>query len=75
MVQGFFWVVGRSTDVFGFRLLSAFDHPCHLKSGVPPPPPGSGRGAASQEVLAVAAKFKCGNDIVCKIVVFNQPNS
>ena len=39
MVQGFFWVVGRSRDVFGFPFLSPFDHPCHLKSGVPPPPP------------------------------------
>ena len=24
-------------DFFGFRFLSPFDHPCHLKSGVPPP--------------------------------------
>ena len=28
----------------------------------------------SQEVLAVPAKFNFGSDIVCKTVVFNQPN-
>ena len=66
MVEGFFWVVGWSRDVF--------DDPCHLKCGVSPPSLGSGRGSVSQEVLAVAAKFKCGNGIVCKTVVFNQPN-
>jgi len=27
-------------DFFGSWLLAPFDHPCHLKSRVPPPPPG-----------------------------------
>ena len=43
-MQGFFWVVGRSRDVFGFRFLLPFDDPCHLKCGVFSPSPGGGRG-------------------------------
>ena len=29
----------RSNAFFGFWFLAPFDHPCHLKSGVSPPPP------------------------------------
>ena len=29
----------RSNAFFGFWFLAPFDHPCHLKSGISPPPP------------------------------------
>lgn len=38
LVKGFFGVVvGSPRDVFGFCFLPQLDHPCHLKSWVPPP--------------------------------------
>ena len=40
---GFFLgCVGSPRDFFGFLFLPSFDHPHHLKSGVPPPPPPPG---------------------------------
>ena len=37
-VQGFVWwvSVGSRRDFWGFLFLPPFDHPCRLKSGVPP---------------------------------------
>jgi len=32
------------------------------------------RVSESRSAGSLAAKFKCGNEIVCKTVVFNQPN-
>ena len=40
MLQGFFWVLIETLGIFGgFLFLPPFDHLCHLKSGVPSPPP------------------------------------
>ena len=40
MVQGFFLLLIETLGIFGrFLFLPPFDHLCHLKSGVPSPPP------------------------------------
>ena len=45
--------LGKSAwDFLGFQVLPPFDHPCHLKSGVPPPasyPRGKLKGAQCSE--------------------------
>ena len=33
--------VGSPRNFFGFCVLALLEHPCHLKSGVHPPPPGT----------------------------------
>ena len=44
LVQGFWGVLFEALGIsWGVLFLPPFDHPCHLKSGVPPlPPPWAG---------------------------------
>ena len=66
LVQGFFWVLFEAQGIFlGFDFFPAFHHPCHLKSGVPlPPPPSLGlipsmiRARVIQSFAIIAIIFK-----------------
>ena len=46
-VSDFWGIKFWCRDFFGFWFLPPFDHPCHLKSGGFPPPPGSISGSIS----------------------------
>ena len=39
---GVFWILFKALGIFGVSFLPPFNHPCHLKSRVPPPPPIQG---------------------------------
>ena len=46
------WLGNSAWDFLGFQVLPTFNHPCHLKSGVPfPPPPTLGENWREPSVL------------------------